>query len=511
MQKNRIYMWLLSTFLLLLFSCGRDKISGGSEVGNPNVAGIVRDSNGLPVEGATVRMVPRGANPVTLDSTKIDIAITDENGLYHISDVPTGEYNLVIKKTTSNLGTINNTLDVGTEDTIWKYDTLSKMGSIMLSLDKDDITEDTYIYFEGTDFFSTVSAGVELENGKWGVLLDEIPVHDDLELFFFDTAQNSILLDSMLTIIPDDTITINIFDARIVYHQGNSGIPNNQIYRVETDKDGTLWALTFDMQLGYFDGAQWKKSNPQGAETIGYIEVDASNNFFVATKENGLMQYTGTDWIVVADTCPFLVEGMVIDEVHGTWAISQYALYRWDFSANKWDLKVDFPSYITDSAITTTLKLTPEGTLWIGTSHGLVTIKDDVISYYDSIDDLYTPWITALEVGSDGTLWIGTDFGVYSYSNETFSNVDISGQMWDVVSLFRDSQGVLWCGTGWDGFLLKLENQKWEIFDIYAFELNAYIGAILSITEKGGHLFVGTELTGVVEIWDSPGGESVLK
>lgn len=510
MRMSKMSTVLLFGLILLIFSCG-DDVSGGSEIGNPVVAGIVRDSAGNPVDSATVRMVPRDANPVKLSSEKLISTRTNQKGEYFFSDIVNGEYNIIVKKSDENIGTINSTVTIEGDDTLWYMDTLSDMGSLLLSIDKEDVVEGNYIYFEGTDFYIEVSSAIELDNGKWGVLFDEIPVDGDLELFFFDDNENSILLDSMLTILPNDTITINIFDARLVYHKGNSGIPDNQIYRVETDKEGTLWALTFDMQLGYFNGAKWNESKPLGAETIGYIEVDDQNSFYVATKEKGLLRYNSGSWDVVADTCPFLVEGMVIDETYGIWAISRYALYKWDSLQTAWSLEIDFPSFIADSTWATALKMAPDGTLWIGTSMGLVSKKGSEITYHSDIDGFWNPYITALEVGSNGTLWIGTDFGVYSYAESIFSNVDISGQLWDVVSLYQDSKGVLWCGTGWDGFLLKLEDNKWEIFDIYAFELNAYIGAILSITEKAGHLFVGTELTGVVEIWDSPGGESVLK
>lgn len=90
-----------------------------------------------------------------------------------------------------------------------------------------------------------------------------------------------------------------------------------------------------------------------------------------------------------------------------------------------------------------------DGSLWIGTTAGLVRLKDDRERHYSIADGLADEWVNCLAESPDGTLWIGTKEGFSRFRQEqieSFRTRDGLSQS-TVFTLCEDREGSLWVGT----------------------------------------------------------------
>ncbi|HEY6341495.1 MAG TPA: two-component regulator propeller domain-containing protein [Bryobacteraceae bacterium] len=89
------------------------------------------------------------------------------------------------------------------------------------------------------------------------------------------------------------------------------------------------------------------------------------------------------------------------------------------------------------------------GTMWVGTTAGLVEMNGDMQRLYTEKDGLVDDAILSLKESADGSLWIGTRSGFSRLRNgefESFRPQDGLSQS-SVFSLYEDREGSLWAGT----------------------------------------------------------------
>lgn len=91
----------------------------------------------------------------------------------------------------------------------------------------------------------------------------------------------------------------------------------------------------------------------------------------------------------------------------------------------------------------------PDGTLWIGTTAGLIVRKDGQERLLTTKDGLADDWILGLTESADGSVWIATRSGFSRSRNgeiDSFRPQDGLSQS-TVYSIDQDSEGSLWVGT----------------------------------------------------------------
>ncbi len=90
-----------------------------------------------------------------------------------------------------------------------------------------------------------------------------------------------------------------------------------------------------------------------------------------------------------------------------------------------------------------------DGAVWVGTTDGLIRLKDGQERRFTTADGLADEWIVSLAQGSGGALWIGTRNGFSRLLNGEFESFrgknGLSQSM--VYSLHEDREGDLWVGT----------------------------------------------------------------
>ena len=106
--------------------------------------------------------------------------------------------------------------------------------------------------------------------------------------------------------------------------------------------------------------------------------------------------------------------------------------------------------------VITTLWESKDSSLWIGTdSGGLTRFKDGKFSHYGKTNGLTSDSIRAILDGADGSIWIGTSEGLVRFKDERFTPFDSGGVITSVRALCDDGTGGLWIATGSGLNLLK--------------------------------------------------------
>ena len=111
--------------------------------------------------------------------------------------------------------------------------------------------------------------------------------------------------------------------------------------------------------------------------------------------------------------------------------------------------------------------------------------------FYDSYDGLVSAQINAVAQTGDGYIWVGTYSGLYRYDGQKFAKSNVSSEIYSVMALYVDSEGVLWIGTN-DSGLFGFDPESGEVSHISVKE-GLPSDSIRSLAEdRTGRLFVGT-------------------
>ncbi len=272
------------------------------------------------------------------------------------------------------------------------------------------------------------------------------------------------------------------------------GLPQASIYCVLQTQDAYLWLGT---QLGLvrFDGVRFAPITEIGGTSIGTPWIndlleDSQHALWVATEGNGIIRITDDSarTFVRADGLPSdVIRGLMMSRDGTMWAATAGGLAQW--SNNSWhavgqnelnaprdarslcelpdgkiavggdssNLAIWNGSHFESRALISVAPSTSaramlsahDGSLWIGTTEGLLRLKDNVERLFTVADGLADNWVQDVAEGRDQTIWIGTKDGFSRYQDgqfESFHTRDGLSQS-TVYSITEDREGSLWVGT----------------------------------------------------------------
>ena len=144
------------------------------------------------------------------------------------------------------------------------------------------------------------------------------------------------------------------------------------------------------------------------------------------------------------------------------------------------------------------------GTLWIGTSSGLLRYDDPGFTRFSESEGLLNNEIWALHPDRQGTLWIGTNVGLCRFDGTNFRTIAVPKATVAepnvvysedrIVAIAEDTAGALWLGT--DGYGLLRYNG--EEFTHFTTENGLCDNTISELhTDRRGNLWIGTYYGGV--------------
>lgn len=123
-----------------------------------------------------------------------------------------------------------------------------------------------------------------------------------------------------------------------VYNKKNSPIESNQLTDFVIDKDGAIWIGTEINSIYKFYNNTWTKyaTGKIGRDisnAVSAMAVDSSNNIWVGTNFNGLYRYDGTEWELFTATNSSLrsshIHALAVDERGGVWVGTQIGVYKY--------------------------------------------------------------------------------------------------------------------------------------------------------------------------------------
>uniref|UniRef100_Q024A3 Histidine kinase n=1 Tax=Solibacter usitatus (strain Ellin6076) TaxID=234267 RepID=Q024A3_SOLUE len=227
------------------------------------------------------------------------------------------------------------------------------------------------------------------------------------------------------------------------------GLPENQIRAIAQTPDGYLWIGT-SSGLARFDGARFvvfaRFNTPSMTDdNIRAFAVAADGSLWVATDGGGLMHYRNGRFQAYGSNQGLLNEfvGAVLVARNGdVWAGTNRGLFR--LRGERFE-RVDEPLHLANIAFFD-LRETADGRVIAGGPSGLFCFEAGTLRRYAEARDIDGTYHIGL--ARDGSLWLGTHHGLRIAGERPSKLPSVKGM---VGALLEDHAGNMWIGTEGDG------------------------------------------------------------
>ncbi len=276
------------------------------------------------------------------------------------------------------------------------------------------------------------------------------------------------------------------------------GLPYNGINDLLQTRDGYIWIATNNGGLARFDGVTFRTFDVMNTPELYSNGVTAlfeaaDGTLWIGTTD-GLARYRDGVFthepLDPADWEHRYIVDIASDPSDRLWVATSDDIVRRD--GDRWTRLPTGPVGVT--------RIWPDrdGVTWIGTSAGLLEMRDgEIVRSIGTKDGLPALAIGALHRDRLGRLWVGTSNGLAHLGSDGVSIAPAPSALSQarVTRLFEDSSGTLWIGGlgrafAWapDGTLAELPTAE-----------GSTSGFVSSITEdREGHLWLG--------VFEGPGG-----
>lgn len=206
-QKSCGFLWRilsLSLFVLAL-ACtdSRTSLGNSAESGNPELAGVVRFSDGSPAAFVFVSVVPAkfsAADGVPLNSSFT--GVTDSLGRYAFGRVPAGKFSLEAFDSASGKRFVLMGLSASADSAVDQDGVLENVGSVRLGVHGFADGTKGLVYVPGTTILRPVT--VKLGN----IFVDSLPADSLWPLVFVSDGGDTLSLEKGVTVVSDSTLNV---------------------------------------------------------------------------------------------------------------------------------------------------------------------------------------------------------------------------------------------------------------------------------------------------------------
>ena len=272
------------------------------------------------------------------------------------------------------------------------------------------------------------------------------------------------------------------------------GMPDLYAYDLEEDSKGGIWVGT--------DGGVaicMRKENSVEIRVINYsnglqdnivrkISKGSANTMLLATEDAGVISFDQTSNALV----PLLKEkwsrGSVVDFLFmddWIWVATSQGLALIDLDSQIPSVKV----LSTDRV--TTLSSDAEGGVWVGTKEGVQRTLGKHLQFVEPVGDKN---VVAVTMGANGDIWFSTSQGLFRIKKKdgkALTTNPLEGTSYrnkKVISLFADTDGLIWAGFYGEG-VIRMDPKTGEIKDISNKLLN---GNVVNISGRNRTVWLAT-------------------
>lgn len=278
-------------------------------------------------------------------------------------------------------------------------------------------------------------------------------------------------------------------------------LPNNRVASLLADREGSIWVGTNAGLLRLSDAPFTTWNSDQGL-TDDYVRTVApapDGGIWIGTgrglnlwRDNAIVAgYTKADGLP-GDSILSLLQARDGSLLVGTYNDGVLRL-----RAGKVVARYDSAGGMPGSNQIRALAEDARGTLWIGTTRGLVRLRNGQFREFGQAQGLPREFIIALHVARDGTLWVGTTDGVARVVNDRVVRLD-TGLIRDARDIFgfhEDADGTMWIAT--DRGLLRYRDGSLRGLGL---EHGLPVDTLFSVLDDGlGYLWLTTN-RGVLRI-----------
>ncbi|HVG59342.1 MAG TPA: two-component regulator propeller domain-containing protein [Hyalangium sp.] len=241
-----------------------------------------------------------------------------------------------------------------------------------------------------------------------------------------------------------DGVRFTVFDRRT-----SPELREQDILSLVEDASGLLWAGTSQGILVYESGQLRRPAEGRALAEARITSLAVDGKYVWIGSGQGLVRapasgkgswrrYTSQDGMPEGVT-----DSVAVDGVGGVWVRTKQGLAR--VSGEKVEL-VPLPQGMAAKLLA--LKMTRDGTLWMGMRDGLVSLRDGLLTAHGPEQGMPKVPVTVLLEDRDGNLWVGTERGLLRRNASGFSAFTHSRELAEnrVGSLLEDREGHLWAG-----------------------------------------------------------------
>ena len=232
---------------------------------------------------------------------------------------------------------------------------------------------------------------------------------------------------------------------------GGLSLENIWVRQICQDETGGIWIATDrDGLIRWKDGEATRFSTDDGlpSNSIRCLQTDRQQNVWIGT-DRGLARYTAGRIEAVTGS-----DGPGSDAIKAICQTADGALWIAGDGNRLYLKKAEGFSTVavdglSETATISALVAGTDGSIWVGTSDGLVQLQQDRQRHYTTADGLSDDQIFCLTQGGNDSLWIGTSDGFNRLRVGKFQNFRTRDGLSQstVYSIFEDHEGSVWVGT----------------------------------------------------------------
>jgi len=246
-----------------------------------------------------------------------------------------------------------------------------------------------------------------------------------------------------------DGTRFTVFDRK-----SSPALHSQMISALVTDASGVLWVGTGRGVLRYEEGQLRRVLDADGLEDqpILGLAADGTSVWVAAARELVRVPVSGgTPWrrYTAREGIPGgTVWSLIADGAGGVWGGTNKGLVR-----VKEDSVELTPLPGPEAPRVSSLWLARDGTLWVGTSRGLFSLRQGQFTAYGAEQGVPRLPVTRLLEDRDGNLWVGTEYGLLRRGLTGFSATQAPQSLVNepIQTLLEAADGSVWVGTPRDG------------------------------------------------------------